>query len=283
MIGSGQNEWNNRDGLQNPNTIKKVTIRRFFKTVCWNEMTYGHGFKRDTEPLKCQIWSWLNGLFLLLRIAAFALKPLLFNLYYSHLMEIPTKWSLHSAKTQISLGICPVWSESSLSAWRKIGFLAIQWVHSEDADQTGRMPRLIWVFAGHKGDLFGFVVQRLIYCSSLCYRLVLTTGKIYIMLASWFCHQSSVVLLHQVGYFFEVWPVYFAVKRERYRKVLSFRTDRSWQTVQTQIRLLLKEQSDQGLHRLQFHLHPLDAFLYGKATLLKFSGDYCKYFWCPNF
>ena len=30
----------------------------------------------------------------------------------------------------------------------------------------------------------------------------------------------------------------------------SFRTDRSWQTVQIQIRLLLKEQSDLCLHRL---------------------------------
>ena len=30
--------------------------------------------------------------------------------------------------------------------------------------------------------------------------------------------------------------------------VLSFRTDRSGQTVQKQIRLLLAEQSDQGLH-----------------------------------
>ena len=38
------------------------------------------------------------------------------------------------AKTQISLGIRPVWSESSLSAWRKVGSLATH--------------RLIWVFAG---------------------------------------------------------------------------------------------------------------------------------------
>ena len=29
-----------------------------------------------------------------------------------------------------------------------LGSLATQWVHSEDSDQTGRMPRLIWVFAG---------------------------------------------------------------------------------------------------------------------------------------
>ena len=34
---------------------------------------------------------------------------------------------------------------------------------------------------------------------------------------------------------------------------LSFRTERSWQTVQTLIRLLLEEQSDQGLHCLLFH------------------------------
>ena len=37
--------------------------------------------------------------------------------------------------------------------------------------------------------------------------------------------------------------------------ILNFRTDRSGQTVQTQIRLLLEEQSDQGLHCLLFHLH----------------------------
>ena len=38
-------------------------------------------------------------------------------------------------------------------------------------------------------------------------------------------------------------------------KVLSIGTDRSEQTVQTQIRLLLMEQSDQGLHCSLFHPH----------------------------
>ena len=37
--------------------------------------------------------------------------------------------------------------------------------------------------------------------------------------------------------------------------ILSFWTNRSGQTVQTQIRLILEEQSDQGLHCLSFHLH----------------------------
>ena len=51
--------------------------------------------------------------------------------------------------------------------------------------------------------------------------------------------------------------------------ILSFRTDKSGQTVQTQIRLLLEEQSDQGLHCLQFWLHLLGALLLGKAALFK--------------
>ena len=64
------------------------------------------------------------------------------------------KMTVRSAKTQVSLGIRPVWSESSLSAWRKLGSLATHWAHSEDSDQTGRMPRLSWVFTGAHAILF---------------------------------------------------------------------------------------------------------------------------------
>ena len=49
------------------------------------------------------------------------------------------KMAVCPAKTQISLGTRPVWSESSLSAWRKLGSVTIHWA---------RMPRLSWVFAG---------------------------------------------------------------------------------------------------------------------------------------
>ena len=58
------------------------------------------------------------------------------------------KMSVRPAKTQISLGIRPVWSESSLSAWRKLGSLSTHWAHVAKTDQSGWMPRLIWVFAG---------------------------------------------------------------------------------------------------------------------------------------
>ena len=45
-------------------------------------------------------------------------------------MTKPIKWSVRPAKTQISLGIHPVWSESSLSVWRNIGSLATHRAHS---------------------------------------------------------------------------------------------------------------------------------------------------------
>ena len=71
------------------------------------------------------------------------------------------KVTMCPAKTQISLGIRPVWSESSPCA---------QWVakdprflhaDSEASDQTRRMPRLIWVFAGRTCHFVGFVMRRL--------------------------------------------------------------------------------------------------------------------------
>ena len=62
---------------------------------------------------------------------------------------------MRPAKTQISLGIRPVWSESLLS-------LATRWTHSEDWSDR-RMPRLILVFAGRTCHVVGFVKRWLKY------------------------------------------------------------------------------------------------------------------------
>ena len=51
--------------------------------------------------------------------------------------------------------------------------------------------------------------------------------------------------------------------------ILNIGTDRSEQTVQTQIRLLLKEQSDQGLLCLLFCLHLLNTILHCKIQLFQ--------------
>ena len=58
--------------------------------------------------------------------------------------------------------------------------------------------------------------------------------------------------------------------------ILNFRTDRSGQTVQTQTRLLLEEQSDKGLHCLLFHLHVFDKIHSGLASLFEFKVNYSK-------
>ena len=77
--------------------------------------------------------------------------------------------TVRPAKTQISLGIRPDWSESSLcSQWvaKDPSFLHAD---NEDSDQTGRRPRLIWVFAGCTCHFVGFVMRRLsvVICGSI--------------------------------------------------------------------------------------------------------------------
>ena len=75
-------------------------------------------------------------------------------------------------KTRISLGIRPVWSESSLCTQWVAKDHSFLHADSKDSDQTGRMPRLIWVFAGCTCHFVGFVIRRL-----KCY--VLITNQYY--------------------------------------------------------------------------------------------------------
>ena len=75
------------------------------------------------------------------------------------------KMTWASAKTQISLGIQPVWLESSLFAWINLGSSASCWARSEDSDQIGRMSRLTWVFAVRTYHFVSFVELRLNYYS----------------------------------------------------------------------------------------------------------------------
>ena len=75
----------------------------------------------------------------------------------------PTIWHVCPAETPISLGIRPVWSESSLSPWRNNKSLATHWAQSEDPDQTGHPPSLIRVFAGR-----ALVILLVLSCCGSC-------------------------------------------------------------------------------------------------------------------
>ena len=72
------------------------------------------------------------------------------------------KMTVRPATIQISLGIRPVWSKSSLCAQRIAKDPSFLHADSEDSDQTGRTLSLIWVFAGRKCNFVGFIMRRLI-------------------------------------------------------------------------------------------------------------------------
>ena len=75
------------------------------------------------------------------------------------------KWHVRPVKTQISLGIHQVWSESSLSAWRKLGSLATylgtsDWVDAQ-ADLRFRWAHSHFFFFFHEvAHLFIFACLR---------------------------------------------------------------------------------------------------------------------------
>ena len=99
--------------------------------------------------------------------------------------RLTTKWStswqnqqndcVPSAKTQI---IRPVWSESSVCAQWVTKHTRFLHADSEDSGQTGRMPGLIWVFAGLTCPFVGFVMRRLKFCVTSP-RWVVTMGKMF--------------------------------------------------------------------------------------------------------
>ena len=90
--------------------------------------------------------------------------------YTSRSTTKPTKWCAPSedsawASTQSDQRLrCP--HEDILD-------IATHWAHSEDSDQTGRRPRLIWVFAGRTSHFVGFVMHWLICHQLLSRRLLL--------------------------------------------------------------------------------------------------------------
>ena len=153
------------------------------------------------------------------------------------------------------------------------------------------MHRLIWVFNGRTGHFVGFVMWQLILfvVSSFepnnfpvtVYDNFLTKKSLCLAI------RENRTMLEYVFLYWTLLYISLTVKQKKMKKnknfmylrhiifciflhstvmILSFRTDRPGQTVQTQIRLLLEEQSDQGLHCLPFRLHRLDSLVYGKAT-----------------
>ena len=80
------------------------------------------------------------------------------------------RWAWASAQSDQS-SLCAQWIAKDSS------FLHAD---SKDSDQTERMPRLIWVFAGHINHFVGFVMRRLIWI----FRASAVTGILLVVLGT---------------------------------------------------------------------------------------------------
>ena len=107
---------------------------------------------------------------------------------------------LCGSRRQISLGIHPVWSKSWLCAQWVVKDPMFLHADSEDSDQTGPMPRLIWVFAGRKDHFVGFVMRQLICLFWLVHVVV---GCSYDELSA-VCYEVQGLAASQTYYAFSV-------------------------------------------------------------------------------
>ena len=111
-------------------------------------------------------------------------------------MDKTTRWSVRPVKTQISLGIRPVWSESSLSAWRKLRSLATHKAHSKDLIRLGRCPG--W----SESSLGAWVILLVLSCIGL-FKMV---PKFQIVWS--YVSNDSIVLLVTENLESEMWNIY---------------------------------------------------------------------------
>ena len=140
---------------------------------------------------------------------------------------------------------------------KKSWVLSYQWRAQRRRITTGRMSMIIWVFAGKLVSFW--------FCQALANFMLkhYLTRTLYDQQARPICARTCRICTT------DNITTKLQISKDLIRRtvmILSFRTDMPGQTVQTQIRLLLEEQSDQSLHCLPFRLHHLDSLLYGRAT-----------------
>ena len=128
------------------------------KNFVWTLMNFGQNFSRGLGGKPVFVWFY-GGLNVKASTqtstGCYALQTA-FKWSWSHFITKPTKWYVHPAKTQISLGICPDWLESSLCA---------QWVGKDSSFlQTDSEDWSDWMDAqahlgGHICHFVGFVMM----------------------------------------------------------------------------------------------------------------------------
>ena len=117
-----------------------VTVLQILDTRIYLTKIFFECKKIDLRYLLCKNQSsrrfWSIVIFPSKSGAKNCMQKILEPLEMSYCNTKPTKW------------LCPVWSESSLCAEWVAKDPRFRHADREDSDQTGQMPRLIWVFAG---------------------------------------------------------------------------------------------------------------------------------------
>ena len=215
--------------------------------------------------------------------------------------------SVHPAKTQISLGIRPVWSESSLSAWRKLGSLATNWAHSEDWSDWADAQADLSLRCAHT-HFVGFVMSWLIF-GNRSGQTVLEAAPVAECLRTLIFSALNRLSSHRCGFepssdhtwdksssacgwpggFSRGSPV-FAPPNDMTRLKMSeiILTGRKTQIKNKQFRprwnCSYKRSSPIRVTTLQFVVHLLDTLLHRfTTTLFKFLYIITIFSWCPNF
>ena len=97
--------------------------------------------------------------------------------YLCHNVRNRTCRHVRPGKTQISLCILTVWSESSLGAFWIVKDAKSHHADIEDSDQTALMRRLIWVFVGRTCEKVDFLTFRF-YLVCVIFTGIPATGSV---------------------------------------------------------------------------------------------------------
>ena len=119
ILGLVVNSWSTHIHWQIDQTTLYITVYVWMHCKC---IWFAH-LIRDSKFCRSQIWYSKS--------SSCSIYNVLINLIIEPHHEKQNE-HVRRARTQLRLGIRPVWSESSMSALTNLGSLATRWAHSED-------------------------------------------------------------------------------------------------------------------------------------------------------
>ena len=140
----------------------------------------------------------------------------------------PAKWLVCIAMTDIRLGICPDWSESLLSAWRRFGSLATQKVHSKDWSDWADAQAYLSLGWAHRSS-FCWICRAPTFCLLQNHFLMSVNVPLYRFQKFWYVHLT--VSLNFICIEFSDWQMllsFVIIKFWNFIQVTKLVTNKLW-------------------------------------------------------